>query len=220
MTLTDDGATIVPGAGCTAVSSHSVRCVTGGFPALSAQLGDGDDRATVSGLLSAVIDGGAGDDTLAGGDARDVLEGGPGADDLSGGAGDDALFGDGPGLVAGGGADRLNGGPGADALDCGAGVDTVVDGEAADVADGCEQAASSTPPATAEATPPRRARPRAADPMDPGVIVPLQQVSAETARSTAIVPVRLTLRGPRRSPARRCGASACAPRWRARCLPR
>jgi Ca2+-binding RTX toxin-like protein len=206
VTLTDDGATIVPGAGCTAAGAHRATCTAESFPRLSADLGDGDDRATVTGLLAAVLDGGSGNDALAGGDARDVLDGGPGDDDLRGGAEDDTLSGDGPGLATDDGADRLDGGPGADVLDCGPGPDADVDGDGADRADGCEQDVSSTPPATPPPTttpPPPAAEPappesqaRASDPLDPGVIVPLQQVSPETARSVVTVPVALTLRVP------------------------
>ena len=194
VTLADDGATIAPGAGCTAAGAHRVTCTAAdSFPRLSAELGDGDDRATVTGLLAAVIDGGSGNDVLAGGDARDVLDGGPGNDDLRGGAEDDTLFGDGPGLATDAGADRLDGGPGADVLDCGPGTDADVDAGAADRADGCEQDASSTPPAT---SPPPASELRAADPLAPGVIVPLQQVSSETARAPGIVRVALTLKAP------------------------
>lgn len=204
VTLADDGATIAPGVGCSAIDAHRATCSAGSFPSLSADLGDGADRATVTGLLATVIDGGGDNDVLAGGDARDVFDGGPGDDDLRGGPADDILFGDGPGLATDGGADRLDGGPGADVLDCGPGVDADVDGEAADRADGCEQDASSTPPTpTPTPTPdptsaPPESEPRAADPLAPGVIVPLQQVSAETAARppVTIVSVRLTLKAP------------------------
>jgi len=197
VTLADDRATIVPGAGCSAAGAHRATCTTpDGFPSLSADLGDGDDRATVTGLLAAVIDGGSGNDVLAGGDARDVLDGGPGDDDLRGGAEDDTLFGDGPGLATDDGADRLDGGPGADVLDCGPGADAEVDADAADRADGCEQDVSSAPPATPPppATEPTRpeSQTRASDVLDPGIIVPLQQASP----APAIVPVALTLRAP------------------------
>jgi hypothetical protein len=200
VTIADDGATIVPGAGCTAAGAHRATCTAQSFPRLSADLGDGDDRATVTGLLASVLDGGSGDDVLAGGDARDVLDGGPGDDDLRGGAEDDTLFGDGPGLATDAGADRLDGGPGADVLDCGPGADADADGDGADRADSCEQNVSTRPsatppPAAAEPAPPG-SQARTSDPLDPGVIVPLQQVSPETSRSTVIVPVALTLRAP------------------------
>ena len=211
VTLSDDGATIVPGAGCSAISAHRATCAAGSFPTLSADLGDGPDRAAVTGLLSTVIDGGSGNDILAGGDARDTLEGGPGDDDVRGGAADDTLFGDGPGLVADGGADRVDGGPGADVLDCGPGADADIDGGAADVANDCERAVSSpppeSPPVTPEPTPPE-SQPRAADPLAPGLIVPLQPVSEQATRRVAIVPIVLTLRTPSaiaRSTLRRAG---------------
>ncbi|MEP6954972.1 MAG: hypothetical protein ABI950_13015 [Solirubrobacteraceae bacterium] len=224
VTLADDGATIASGLGCSSVSAHRATCGTASFPALTAELGDGDDRATVSGLLSAVIDGGAGADVLSGGDARDVLEGGAGSDDLRGGAADDSLFGDGPGLAGGGGADRLTGGPGADVLDCGEGDDADVDGEAADSVTYCERAESTasppppptttTPPATTPPPTPTASEPLAqaaqasADPMSPGVIVALQQVPAQAAGSKTTLPVALTLKAPvaiRRTSLRRAG---------------
>jgi hypothetical protein len=123
ITLTDPGATtITPGAGCTAVDPRSVRC---SGTALAAALGDGDDTATVIGVLPSHLDGGAGADTLTGGAAGDTIEGGAGADVLSAGAGADVLSGDGPALVAGGGDDRLTGGPGPDILTGDGGRDTV-----------------------------------------------------------------------------------------------
>jgi Ca2+-binding RTX toxin-like protein len=122
VTLTDPGATIAARPGCQAVAASTVRCAA---TTLSAALGDGDDRATVTGALLAHLDGGAGADTLTGGSGDDTIEGGPGADALAGGAGNDRLSGDGPALVAGGGDDNLAGGPGADDLTGDGGRDTV-----------------------------------------------------------------------------------------------
>lgn len=196
VTLVDDGATIAAGDRCTVVTAHQVTCVAGGTPTLSAALGDGSDTATVTGPLSAVLEGGDGDEALTGGAWPDVLEGGPGDDVLRGGGADDALFGDGPGLTPGGGADRLDGGAGSDAVDCGDGAaDVTVDGEAADVTDNCEGAASSTAPAPQPATtiqPP----PPDANPVDPGVLVPLQAPVARSAQPGTIAAVPLTLRAP------------------------
>jgi len=115
--------------------------------ALYVELGDGDDRATVSwdlagglpmqvaggpgadwiaadykGIVPAVFDGGEGNDKLEGGPAADVLHGGAGTDDLSGSGGPDQLYGD-------GGDDLLSGDgyktPAADVLDGGDGYDTI-----------------------------------------------------------------------------------------------
>jgi Ca2+-binding RTX toxin-like protein len=54
---------------------------------------DGNDVLGVSGNVSAVLDGGAGNDKLTGGSARDILIGGLGADELTGNSGDDILIG-------------------------------------------------------------------------------------------------------------------------------
>ncbi|MDR9371105.1 calcium-binding protein, partial [Conexibacter sp. JD483] len=133
----DTGAPLSAGAGCVALIEGSVRCPlpSGPVVTIGADLGDGDDRALVSGggaigalnvrggdgadrielattVLSVTADGGAGDDELIGGPAGERLDGGPGADRLSGGGGDDVLTGDpaeGPF-----GDDRLDGGPGRD----------------------------------------------------------------------------------------------------------
>ncbi|MGZ4278512.1 MAG: calcium-binding protein [Solirubrobacteraceae bacterium] len=171
VTISDPGAVIGAGPGCAATSATRATCVSGGLPAVSAALGDGDDRAVVAGAVSAVLDGGGGNDVLTGGDVHDVLEGDGGDDVLRGGAGDDALFGDGPGLTPGGGDDRLAGGPGADAVDCGPGADVVVDAEPADATTGCERSATTAAPA---ALPLPASAQQAASPLDPGVIVVLK----------------------------------------------
>jgi Ca2+-binding RTX toxin-like protein len=108
-------------------------------------LGDGDDRATVSlGLPASLkiaiaggagnddlraqaqdttLDGGPGDDTLQGGDGKDTLLGGDGNDTLDGRGGADTLSGGaGDDLLAGDGnqapaADTIDGGPGTDRME-------------------------------------------------------------------------------------------------------
>ena len=81
--------------------------------------GDGDDTVTVTGAITARLEGGDGNDVLIGGDA---------ADRLLGGAGDDRL-------VGGAGADRIEGGDGVDVADYGSSllpVRVVPDGSAGD----------------------------------------------------------------------------------------
>ena len=88
--------------------------------------------------LPAVIDGGAGDDTLTGGGGNDRLLGGLGNDCLNGGSGNDMLFG-GAGndtLIGGSGNDVLSGGDGCDNLQGGAGRDILIGGLGADSLDG------------------------------------------------------------------------------------
>jgi Ca2+-binding RTX toxin-like protein len=108
----------------------------------------GDDDVRVAGLtVNALIEGGAGDDTidaggvavarveLRGGSGKDRLYGGAGADRLDGGDADDELHG-GAGddwLEGGEGKDKLYGDAGADVLIGGNGDDTVKGGAGDDV---------------------------------------------------------------------------------------
>ncbi len=86
---------------------------------------EGDDVITVTGLLPAEINGGAGDDTLSGGRANDTIDGGNGNDVIFGGRGDDRLLGgDGNDIInAGNGADVVFGGSGNDLLNGAGGND-------------------------------------------------------------------------------------------------
>jgi Ca2+-binding RTX toxin-like protein len=120
VTVRDAGA---PVSGCTAIGPNEARC-DGSFRRLSMSLGDGADRARVSGIATS-FDGGAGADRLTGGDEDDSLTGAGGNDVLSGGAGDDLLLGD-------AGNDRLLGGPGRDELDGDLGNDSLTGGPAKD----------------------------------------------------------------------------------------
>jgi Ca2+-binding RTX toxin-like protein len=125
--VADSGATIVPGAGCRTLDSHTALC-TAAAPLgdVRVEAADGDDVVTAEGArLDA--DGGPGDDRIAGGARRDRLDGGAGHDRLDGGPGADTLF-----------ARR----DGADDVGCGAGLfDEVVDPNRRDVIHaGCEYA--------------------------------------------------------------------------------
>lgn len=112
-----------PVTGCTPVTTNEARC-DGTFRRASLSLGDGADRARVSGI-AASINGGAGADRLTGGTRNDSLTGSAGNDVLSGGAGDDLLLGD-------TGNDRLLGGAGKDELDGDLGNDSLTGGPAKD----------------------------------------------------------------------------------------
>jgi Ca2+-binding RTX toxin-like protein len=107
--VTDSGATITPGAGCTTLTPRKVRCMVGADPFINASLGDGNDILSISRRFESSggrlqggdgddrirgdntpgtherLLGGLGDDTLLGRGGSDLLDGGPGADDLSGG---------------------------------------------------------------------------------------------------------------------------------------
>jgi Ca2+-binding RTX toxin-like protein len=101
----DPGAQISAGAGCTPVGPHVASCSS--YEDVAVALGDGDDRATLSGHGSGnttpVLDAGDGNDTLIGGPLRDELDGGRGNDQLQGGDADDRVDG-------GGGIDVIRGG--------------------------------------------------------------------------------------------------------------
>jgi Ca2+-binding RTX toxin-like protein len=147
--LTDAGAPVEPGPGCTAVSANQVRCERDGARALGAllDLHDGNDRARGP----AIIDGGPGDDDIfdtsvadpetvptgigaisTGGPGNDVVTGlgggGEGNDVLRGVSGRSAILRGGPGddLVEGASADDfLSGGTGSDRVVSGGGSDTL-----------------------------------------------------------------------------------------------
>ncbi|HEY8581913.1 MAG TPA: calcium-binding protein [Capillimicrobium sp.] len=123
--ITDTGAPLTAGAGCTQVDANTAECVKPANPApgdypwlhdVEAQLGDGDDRVRVgASRVGLRADGGAGSDVLEGSEIiGDVLDGGGGTDRLLGHDGDDLLR-DGDDPAA----------PDADELDGGAGTDTV-----------------------------------------------------------------------------------------------
>jgi hypothetical protein len=148
--VTDAGAALAPGSGCTAVTGHEVACSAGpaspvpGFgPAILravAQLGDRDDQASLvpplGGELFLMADGGAGHDVLTLPVGGGVLHGGDGDDELRS---DAASWAD-PAILDGGeGRDDLRGGearetlidgdsdsaPLPDVIDGGSGRDTV-----------------------------------------------------------------------------------------------
>ena len=121
LVLTDPGAEITPGEGCTAITVHSVTCTSPSSDELSsvrASLDDEADRFTSQGPGFGVdagpgddmLEGGAGGGTLAGGDGDDILRGGTGLVWLDGGDGADELTGTEQN-------DHLTGGPGPDAID-------------------------------------------------------------------------------------------------------
>ena len=122
-----------------------VLCPASGVQRLRIDLGEREDKATVSLATPATLLGGPGADRLGGGAAGDELSGGEGDDVLDGGEGDDAINGD-------VGADTVDGGPGADWLisrdgladivRCGDGVDVVDADTLDDVAADCEQVAN------------------------------------------------------------------------------
>ena len=121
-TVTDTGATISAGLGCTSVNANQVTCtdVPGGpINYLGVGAGDLDDNVTITGATPSWVDGGAGNDRLVGGAANDWLWGSSGDDYLEGGLG----------------ADLTNGGDGWDVADFSArtaAVTVTLDGTAGD----------------------------------------------------------------------------------------
>jgi Ca2+-binding RTX toxin-like protein len=146
--VSDTGATLTSGAGCTSVDQHTARCAgsQNGLLVLtvSVKLGDADDQLHVTPPVSQYpaalyakggpgndelfaasriqfdrLNGGRGNDRLYGADGDDRLLGGGGRDELYGGAGGDQL--------ADGDRDGRHGGagPGSDLLDGGDGNDAV-----------------------------------------------------------------------------------------------
>jgi Ca2+-binding RTX toxin-like protein len=89
ITVRDNGAQVIAGAECVQVSAHEATCQrNAAFPVqlLSAQLGNGDDRAdATTGIRWYPLEGGAGDDDLEGGESFDQLNGDAGADRIDGG---------------------------------------------------------------------------------------------------------------------------------------
>jgi Ca2+-binding RTX toxin-like protein len=98
--------------------------------------GKGNDRVHISDdvLLSALIDGGKGNDWLRGGGGHDIILAGLGNDHADGGLGDDVLVGDAghDKLVGGDGNDELEGGVGHDHLSGGDGDDILTGGDGHD----------------------------------------------------------------------------------------
>lgn len=146
VTISDQGAVIVAGAGCTQLGDHQVSCssVAESFDA-SFFLGDLNDRAKITQVVrnmsvygedgadilsncpqcDASLSGGPGSDTLEGGDRSNFLFGDGGADTITGGALRDDIFG-------GDGADTIAGGGGGDGILPGDGDDHVDGGEGRD----------------------------------------------------------------------------------------
>jgi hypothetical protein len=115
MIITDSGAALSAGPGCSVGADGSVTCSTplGDPPVARIELdaGDLDDSVSLSASVPATMLGGDGDDRITGGDGDDALLGGAGADFADGGRGDDSI-------------DVRDGG--SDSAWCGRGVDSVL----------------------------------------------------------------------------------------------
>ena len=94
MIVTDSGAPLIPGPGCTVGADGSASCsapVGSAVAGIEVDGGDLDDSVTVAASVPATLLGGEGDDRITGGDGDDVLLGGGGADFADGGRGDDSI---------------------------------------------------------------------------------------------------------------------------------
>lgn len=123
--VTDVGAPIAAGTGCTQESPNVVTCTTAPGKPIIANLGDQNDRAASRTSRGVRLYGEDGNDRLAGGSGRDTLDGGAGNDNLTGGRARDRLSGgDGNDLLFGNSAnDNVRGGAGSDLIDGGSGND-------------------------------------------------------------------------------------------------
>jgi len=92
LTVTDLGANVSAGAGCTSVSATVAACPAAGVAAMSVALGDMDDAATVARTsIPTTFDDGPGNDVETGGGAVDTFVSGAGSDTFRGGAGQDIV---------------------------------------------------------------------------------------------------------------------------------
>jgi opacity protein-like surface antigen len=120
---------------------HQALCPASGLTEV-AIFGQGasDDLVASSNLLGAVIQGGAGRDSITGSNQADTLSGNSGHDTILGGHGNDSLLG-GPGpddLIAGFGDDLLRGQAGNDGMNGRAGHDRCIGGPGRDSPRRCE----------------------------------------------------------------------------------
>jgi Ca2+-binding RTX toxin-like protein len=88
--LTDPGALITAGPGCTASGNQAV-CPAAGIIGITMNTGDEADSARNNTWTPSTLSGGDGNDSLQGGNGNDTLRGNRGLDVHSGGAGDDFI---------------------------------------------------------------------------------------------------------------------------------
>ena len=92
LTVTDTGAAVRVGAGCTSVSSTQATCPAAGVAAMAVSTGDMNDTASVSGTsIPTAFNDGPGNDAMTGGAAADTFISGAGSDSFHGGAGQDIV---------------------------------------------------------------------------------------------------------------------------------
>ncbi|MEA2221565.1 MAG: hypothetical protein QOJ35_4191 [Solirubrobacteraceae bacterium] len=93
LSIFDPGSAIRAPSGCAGAGTHAVTCTLDlPLARIRVSAADGDDRIDASALTNgtrAILDGGAGNDTLIGGPFQDTLSGGAGNDGLDGAGGTD-----------------------------------------------------------------------------------------------------------------------------------
>jgi Ca2+-binding RTX toxin-like protein len=89
--LSDPGARITAGRGCTQVTASDVRCSRTGVKGIVVDAGDRADAVSNLTAIDSRLAGGVGDDVLAGGAGDDFITGKAGSDLLKGGGGDDSI---------------------------------------------------------------------------------------------------------------------------------
>ncbi len=124
-TITDPGATITPGTGCT--GSGTITCSAAGVTSISVSLSDGNDSALVNSPFRTYVDGGEGNDDIATGSGSDSVYPGSGINNVATGDGNDYV-------AAVAGNDTINLGAGNDSTDPGLGNDDVRGGPGNDYA--------------------------------------------------------------------------------------
>ncbi|HTE60729.1 MAG TPA: hypothetical protein VK631_10300, partial [Solirubrobacteraceae bacterium] len=148
--VTDAGAALIAGAGCTTDNPNQVTCPN--VVRLTVTLGDGDDHLRNTTSLPSHVQGGLGSDIIEGGAGDDVLLGEGGADQIYGGDGNDTI-------TSRGGL--------ADLVDCGPGIDTLNYDALDHISSTCENTPAAPPPPPAGEAPPA---PPVSDPLP--VILP------------------------------------------------
>jgi Ca2+-binding RTX toxin-like protein len=141
--LTDPGAPITAGPGCTADGNRAV-CPADGIIGITMNTGDQADSARNNTWTPSTLSGGDGNDSLQGGNGNDTLRGNRGLDVHSGGAGDDFID------TRGDRGDTVTCGVGNDFVNADSGDSIAADCEVVDRGDG------SSPPAppTSKPNPP------------------------------------------------------------------
>ena len=136
--LTDQGAAVEAGAGCSALG-NTATCAGAGIIGMTLSGGDGADSLENTTSTRSTLSGGDGNDSLVGGSGNDTMRGNQGVDSISGRAGDDYVD------VRG---DR------GDLVTCGIGDDTVQADDADLIAADCETVDRGDEPAPPPPGPP------------------------------------------------------------------